>query len=100
MVYNGGAGLACGSLRREFSCQDEGQANGISARSTVDLAEDDVDGAQDRGHVRELVAHGQVIHRLKMREARRAELRAVGPVRAVGPEVDAELALGRLHGAA
>src|SRR5512135_1774267 len=64
--------------------------------SSVDLAENNVDRAEDRGDVREHVAAREEIHRLQVREARRANLALVGPVAAVGDEVHAELALGRL----
>ena len=42
------------------------------------------------------VAAAQEIHGLQMGEARRADLAFVGLVGAVGDEIDAELALGRL----
>src|SRR5690606_18494657 len=66
--------------------------------SAIDLAEHDVERAEDRGHVGKLVAAAQEIHRLKMREPGRPQLAAVWSVAAIGDEVDAERALRRLDG--
>src|SRR5688572_5177112 len=62
--------------------------------SPVDLPEYDVDRAQHRGGVGEHVALHHEIHRLQMRKTGRPDLAAVGPVGAVGDEINAELALG------
>src|SRR5262245_26250671 len=67
-----------------------------SPRSSVDLPEHDVERAEDGGDVREHVAPAEEIHRREMREARRADLALVRLVGAVGDQIDAELALGRL----
>src|SRR6266508_4363845 len=64
----------------------------------VDLAEHDVERTDVRRHVGELVAPGHHVERSEMRETRRADLAAVGLVGAIGHEIDAELALGRLDG--
>src|SRR5216684_3452553 len=49
-------------------------------RSSVDLAEYDVDGAENGGDVGQHVAAAEEIHRLEMGEARRADLALVGLV--------------------
>ncbi len=62
---------------------------------SVDLAEHDVQRAQDGG--RRPASHMpaiHIVHRLEMRETGRADLAAIGLVGAVGDEIDAELALG------
>src|SRR5690606_29389985 len=64
----------------------------------VNLSENDVDRAEDGSHIGQHVLAAQEIHRLQMREARRAQLAAVRLVGAVGDEIDAELALRRFHG--
>ena len=51
---------------------------------------------EDRRHVGQHVAAADEVHRLQVREARRADLALVGLVGAVGDEIDAELALRRL----
>src|SRR5438445_7329885 len=68
----------------------------IVACSPVHLPEHDVDRAQHCGRVGEHVALHHEVHRLEVREAGRANLAAVGPVGAVGDEIDAEFALGAL----
>src|SRR5262249_26112425 len=65
-------------------------------RLAVDLAEYDVERADDRRHVREHVPARQKIHGGQVRKGRRPDLALVRPVGAVGDEIDAELALGRL----
>src|SRR5579871_1898746 len=67
-------------------------------RSSVHLPEHDVERPQDGRHVREQMAAAEEVHGLEMGETRRADLALVGLVGAVGDEVDAELALGRLDG--
>ena len=47
-------------------------------------------------HIGEHRLAAEEIHRLQMREARRADLAAIGLIGAVGDEIDAELALRRL----
>src|SRR5215470_3338900 len=64
--------------------------------SSIDLPEHDVERAEHGRDVGEHVALAEKIHRLQMREARRADLALVGLVGAVGDEIDAELPLGRL----
>src|SRR5262249_10501884 len=66
--------------------------------SSIHLPENDVDRPQDGGDVRQHVAAAEEIHRLQMRETGRADLAFVRLVGAVGDQVDAELALGRLDG--
>src|SRR5450759_2425728 len=68
-----------------------------SARSSIDLPENNLDGADDRHHIREHVAARQLVHGGKMSEARGADFHPVGLVGAVGDEIDPELALGVLH---
>src|SRR6202167_1352932 len=63
-------------------------------RSPIDLAEHNVERAEDRADVGQHVLAAQKIHRLKMREAGRAKFDSVGLVRAVGHQINAELALG------
>src|SRR6267142_424352 len=58
--------------------------------SPVDLAEDDVLGADDRHHVSEHMPLRHLVERRQMGKARRADLHAVGLVRAVGDDVNAE----------
>src|SRR5262249_38348931 len=67
-----------------------------SAGSSIDLAEHDIDRSEDGGHVGEHVASHEKIHRLQVREARRADLAFVRLVAAVRDQVHAELAFGRL----
>ena len=64
--------------------------------SPVDLPEHDVERAEDGRDVGQHVPAAHEVHGLEMREARRADLAAVRLVGAVGDEIDAELALGRL----
>src|SRR3954466_14490575 len=71
-------------------------AERLIGRSSVYFAEDDVLGADDRHRVGDHVAARHLVERGEVREPRRAQLQAVGLVRAVGDEVDAELALRRL----
>src|SRR3990167_740770 len=56
----------------------------ISARSSVDLAEHDVQGADDGDGVGQHVAARHLVHRREVGEGRRAQLHAVGLVGAVG----------------
>src|SRR4029079_19184218 len=69
-----------------------------AARSPVDLPEHDVERAKDRGDVGQQVALTEKIHRLQMRDTRCANFALVGLVGAVGDQINAELALGRLDG--
>src|SRR5262249_40774432 len=64
----------------------------------VDLAEHDIEGAQNGGDVGQHVAAVQKVHGLEMRKARRPDLAAVGPIAAIRDQVDPELTLGRLDG--
>src|SRR5215467_8152244 len=64
--------------------------------SSIHLPEHDVERAEHGGDVGEHVAFAEEVHRLQMREARRADLALVGLVAAVSDEIHAELALGRL----
>src|SRR5450759_1141374 len=66
------------------------------ARSSVHLPEHHVDRAHDAGDVGQHVTAAEEIHRAQMREAGRADLALVRLVGAVGDQIDAELALGRL----
>src|SRR5471032_10423 len=68
----------------------------FQAASPVDLAEDEVEGADDGDHVGDHVAARHLVQSLQMREAGAADLHAVGLVRAVGHDVNPELALGML----
>src|SRR2546430_11686921 len=61
--------------------------------SPVDLAENDVHRTDDRNQIGQHMAARQEFGRLQHREARRADLAAIGPVGAVGDEIDAEFAL-------
>src|SRR5262249_11535590 len=67
-----------------------------NATSSVDLPEHNVDRAEDGGNVGEHVAAREEIHRLQVREARRADLALVRLVGAVSDQIDAELTLRRL----
>src|SRR5947208_11965341 len=62
--------------------------------SSVDLAEHDVERAEDGRDVGQHVPAAEKVHRLQMRERGCADLALVGPVAAVGDEIDPELALG------
>src|SRR5258708_32010424 len=73
-----------------------GQTGWAAAQSPVDLSEHDIERAEDGRDVGQQVALADEIHRLQMRETRRADLAFVGLVGAVGDQVDAELALRRL----
>eukprot|EP00964_Phaeocystis_antarctica_P045323 scaffold26078_cov36-Phaeocystis_antarctica.AAC.2 len=64
----------------------------------VDLAEDNVLRADDGDDVGEHVPLRHHVQPLQVREAGRADVALVRLVAAIGHEVDAELALGRLDG--
>src|SRR5918999_5107318 len=64
--------------------------NPKSGSSSVDLAEHDVLRADDRDGVGDHVAAGHLVERGEVREARGADLEAIGLVRPVGDEIDAE----------
>src|SRR5437016_4987340 len=64
-------------------------------RSSIYLAEDDVLRADDGDGVRDHVAARHLVERGEMREAWGAQLEAIGLVRTVGDEIDAEFALRR-----
>src|SRR5262249_28405761 len=64
--------------------------------SSVDLAEYDVDRAENCGDVGQQVAAREKIHRLQVRKTGSADLAFVRLVRAIGDQIDAKLALGRL----
>src|SRR5262249_26925065 len=68
----------------------------LGANSAIDLAEHDVERADDRRDVRQHVPAGQEIHRLQVGERRRPDLALVGAIGAVGDQIDAELPLRRL----
>src|SRR6185369_4753494 len=67
-------------------------------RLAVDLAEHDVERTENGSDVGEHMPARHEIHRLEMGKPRRPDLAAVGPVGAVGDEVDAELTLGAFGG--
>src|SRR3546814_11850704 len=71
-----------------------------SDRSSVDLAEDDVERADQSRHVGQHVATAEEIHGREMCIARSADLAAIGLVGAVGHQIDADFALRRLAGGA
>src|SRR5262249_3089948 len=62
----------------------------------MDLAEYNIERADDRRDVGQHVPAAQKIHRLQMGERGRADLALVGPVGAVRHEIDTELPLWRL----
>src|ERR1700683_1703784 len=66
-------------------------------RSPIDLAEHNVERAEDCADVGQHVLAAEKIHRLKMREAGCAKFDAVWLVRTVGHQINAELALGRFN---
>src|SRR5687767_356750 len=68
----------------------------LNIESPVDLAEHDVLGADDGDGIGDHVAARHLVERGEVREAGGADLEPVGFVGAVGHEIDAELALGRL----
>src|SRR5262249_20622837 len=70
------------------------QTGWAGSPSPVDLSEHDVERAEDGGDVGEQMAFADVVHRLQMRKARRADLALVRLVGAVGDEIDAKLTLG------
>src|ERR1044072_5671715 len=69
----------------------------LSIFLAVDLSENNVLRADDGDRVGDHVAARHLVERREVREAGGADLEAIGLVRAVGHEVDAELALGMLH---
>src|SRR5258705_4492670 len=73
-----------------------GQTGWVVARSPIDLAEHDIERAENRRNVSQQMAFADEIHRLQMRKAGGADLAFVGLVGAVGDQIDAELALRRL----
>src|ERR1700743_1856757 len=70
--------------------------DGHDFASAIHFAEHDVERAEDRADVGQHVLAAEEIHRLQMREARRAQLAAVGLVGPIRHQIDAELALRRL----
>src|SRR5438132_547180 len=82
------------AISRSIFFSDSGLS--MNDRSSVYLPEHDVLGADDRHRVGDHVAARHLVERGEVRKARRADLQAIGLVRAVGDEVDAELALRRL----
>src|SRR5258708_13125592 len=62
----------------------------LNTCSPVDLAENDVLSPDDRHHVSEHMALCHLVERRQMGKARRADLHAVGLVRAVGDDIDPE----------
>src|SRR6185312_13774903 len=66
--------------------------------SAIDLAEHDVERADDRHHIGKHVPAAHRVDRLEKGEARRADFATIGAIAAVGDEIDAELALGRFDG--
>src|SRR5262249_12133995 len=80
---------------RSFSAGRWSRQGGVQP-SAIDLSEYDVERAEDRRDVGEHVTAREKIHRLQMREAGRADFAFVRLVAAVGDEIDAEFALGRL----
>src|SRR5262249_22680038 len=66
--------------------------------SPVDFPQHNIERAEDRRDVGQHVPTAQEIHRLEVRERRRANLSFVRPVGAVGHQIDPELTLGRLDG--
>src|ERR1700675_2730256 len=64
--------------------------------SSIDLAENDVLGADDGDHVCDHMALRHLVDGGQMRETRRADLQPVRLVGTVGHDIDAELALGSL----
>src|SRR6266540_1150975 len=65
-------------------------------RSSVDLPEDDVLGADDRDDVGDHVAARHLVERPEVGESRGTEFQTIRLVRAVRDDVDAELTLGML----
>src|SRR5215475_10521350 len=98
------SGCCSGGARRRTDINDlprqgtRQERQGRGTRSPVHLPEHDVERAEDGRDVGKQVAAAEKIHRLKMRKARRADLALVGLVRAVGDQIDAELALGGFDG--
>jgi hypothetical protein len=74
----------------------ESPQDGNPLALSVDLTKHE--GAEDSRDVGQHVALAQQIHRLEVRKTRRAQLAAIRFVSAVGDEIDAEFALGRLDG--
>src|SRR5438128_3025536 len=81
--------LACGSLPPLTGGRQERRT------SSVDLSENNILSPNNCHGVGDHVAARHLVERREMRKARRADLEAVGLVRAVGDEVNAEFALGR-----
>src|SRR6266849_2799403 len=63
--------------------------------SSVDLSKDNILSTNNRHGIRDHVAARHLVERSEVRKARRADLEAVGLVRAVRDEIDAELTFGR-----
>src|SRR4030088_2137261 len=76
--------LACGSLPPLTGGRQETLA------SSVDFSKDNILSPDDRHRVGDHVAARHLVERGKVRKAGRADLEAVGLVRAVGDEIDAE----------
>src|SRR5213083_608947 len=86
----------CGSQPPASSWAGSRHRRGGGRSSAIDLPEHDVERAEDRGYVGEHVAPAEEIHGLEVGKAGRPDFALVGLVAAVGDEIDAELALGRL----
>src|SRR5258708_37045095 len=69
----------------------------FTGRSSIYFAKYDVLRADDGDCVSDHVAARHLVERGEVRKSRGAQLQAIGLVRAVGDEIDAELALGRFH---
>src|SRR5574341_98301 len=68
----------------------------MANESAVHVPEHDIERADNCDRVGEHVALGELVHRREVAERGRAQLHAVGLVRAVGDEIDGKFALGVL----
>src|SRR5579864_3554049 len=64
--------------------------------SSIHLAKNDIERADNRGYVRQHVAAVQKVHRLQMHEGRSADLAPIRFVSSVRNQIDAKFTLGRL----
>src|ERR1700732_1617034 len=85
------SGWIAGSARRRTAIRE-------AQRSSIHLPEHDIKRTHDCRYIGKHVAARQKVHRLQMRKARGADLAFVRFIGAVGDQVTAEFAFGRLDG--
>jgi hypothetical protein len=67
--------------------------------SSIHLSEDDIDAAEDRDHIGDVMAEAKILEDGEVDEAGGTNAVAIGVGRAVADEIEAELAFGRFDAA-